>query len=317
MLPGGANPPMSFFLYEGAPVIETYYTDAETTILVGDCLEYLTDPKAGPDLTPDGNIDLVLTSPPYEDCRTYGIGFDLKGEDWVRWAKERYLACYNICHGLTCWVVEGKTKDFRWSATPALLMADLHRAGVGLRKPMAYGRFGIPGSGGPDYLRNDYEFVIAASHGKLPWSDNVACGGEPVCGVGGEMSNRGRGGGRINEKVQTRRKANGDGKYRMPKLANPGNVIWCGAVGGGNCGSELCHETEAPYPESLCEFIIRSFCPPGGTVLDPFCGSGTTLAVARRLDRKAIGIDIRKSQAELSFQRIVEVVAAQKELTHV
>jgi hypothetical protein len=31
------------------------------------------------------SADLVFTSPPYEDCRTYGIGFNLKGQEWVDW----------------------------------------------------------------------------------------------------------------------------------------------------------------------------------------------------------------------------------------
>ena len=69
-------------------------------------------------------------------------------------------------------------------------------------------------------------------------------------------------------------------------------------------GSPLAHENEAPFPESLAEFFVRSFCPPGGTVLDPFMGSGTTLAVAQRTGREAIGIDLRESQVELTNRRV-------------
>jgi DNA modification methylase len=68
-------------------------------------------------------------------------------------------------------------------------------------------------------------------------------------------------------------------------------------------GSRICHENEAPFPEFLAEFFVLSFCPPGGTVLDPFCGSGTTLAMALRHGRKAIGIDVRASQVELTKRR--------------
>jgi hypothetical protein len=39
-------------------------------------------------------------------------------------------------------------------------MAALHEAGFKLRKPPIFQRVGIPGSGGPDWLRNDYEFVV-------------------------------------------------------------------------------------------------------------------------------------------------------------
>jgi site-specific DNA-methyltransferase (adenine-specific) len=45
-------------------------------------------------------------------------------------------------------------------------------------------------------------------------------------------------------------------------------------------------------PEALLERIIRASCPDGGTVLDPFCGCGTTVAAAQKLGRQWIGIDI-------------------------
>ena len=90
-----------------------------------------------------------------------------------------------------------------------------------------------------------------------------------------------------------------------PAIANPGNVIKCN-VGGGLMGSRLSHSNEAPFPESLAEFFVRSFCPPGGVVLDPFVGSGTTGAVAVKTGRKFIGIDLRQSQIALSYRRLSE-----------
>ena len=72
-------------------------------------------------------------------------------------------------------------------------------------------------------------------------------------------------------------------------------------------GSDLAHENEAPFPEKLAEFFVLSFCPPGGTVYDPFCGSCTTGAVAVRHGRNFIGTDVRESQIELSKRRLAEV----------
>ena len=46
------------------------------------------------------------------------------------------------------------------------------------------------------------------------------------------------------------------------------------------------------FPPSLPEKCILAGCPEGGTVLDPFAGSGTTGKVAERLGRKAIMIEI-------------------------
>lgn len=60
----------------------------------------------------------------------------------------------------------------------------------------------------------------------------------------------------------------------------------------------------APYPEDLCRIPIISTCPPGGTVLDPFCGTGTTLAVALSLGRIAIGIDISPEYVAMSEARV-------------
>lgn len=48
----------------------------------------------------------------------------------------------------------------------------------------------------------------------------------------------------------------------------------------------------APYPDELVERCLTIGCPPGGVVLDPFCGSGTTLRVARMHGHPAIGIDL-------------------------
>lgn len=289
-------------------------------LLLGDCLEIP---------LPDASVDLVFTSPPYESARSYGIDFNLKGQDYVDWAVARFMEHLRVCKGLVAWVIEGQTRDFRWSATPALLIADLHRRGVHLRKPPVYHRVGIPGSGGPDWLRNDYEFVVCASSrsGRLPWSENTAMGHPPKWAPGGEMSYRLSDGARRNQwgagpKSGRERKRNGSREpirerashqytttkeqapgYKAPVKANPGNVIHC-KVGGGLMGSPLAHENEAPFPEKMAEFFVRSFCPPDGTALDPFCGSGTTLAAAIKSGRRAVGMDIRQSQLDLTARRL-------------
>ena len=50
----------------------------------------------------------------------------------------------------------------------------------------------------------------------------------------------------------------------------------------------------APYPDELVARCLSIGCPTDGVVLDPFVGSGTTMAVALRSGRSAIGIDISK-----------------------
>lgn len=60
----------------------------------------------------------------------------------------------------------------------------------------------------------------------------------------------------------------------------------------------------APYPEDLCRIPILATCPPGGVVLDPFCGTGTTLAVAVQLGRRGVGIDIAPDYVDMTRTRV-------------
>jgi site-specific DNA-methyltransferase (adenine-specific) len=59
----------------------------------------------------------------------------------------------------------------------------------------------------------------------------------------------------------------------------------------------------APYPMDLCRIPILATCPPQGIVLDPFCGTGTTLLAARNLGRRSVGIDLSHDYLDLSAGR--------------
>jgi DNA modification methylase len=63
-------------------------------------------------------------------------------------------------------------------------------------------------------------------------------------------------------------------------------------------------------PLALLELLVGACCPEGGVVLDPFCGSGTTLVAARKLGRDAIGIDINADAVAIAGGRLNEAVAA-------
>lgn len=60
----------------------------------------------------------------------------------------------------------------------------------------------------------------------------------------------------------------------------------------------------ASYPEDLCRIPILATCPWGGMVLDPFCGTGTTLVVAKALGRAGIGIDISPAYVDMTRRRL-------------
>ncbi len=277
----------------------------------GDCLAALA-------ALPERYVDLVCFSPPYEEARLYledgkNLGVARKTDEWVAWMVEVIGACVRVCKGLVVCVCEGRTKEYRYSCGPFLLMADLCRAGFNLRKPAVYRRIGIPGSGGPDWLRNDWEPIICVTPpGRLPFSDSTACGHEPVYPPGGKMSHRLPNGERVDGGKTRRDKRVGDRArtgeemqgYKPPDLANPGNVLDCRVGGGMMGGDAFSAQNEAPFPEDLAAFFVRSFCPEGGVCLDPFSGSGTTSAVAVRWNRRAIGFDLRESQVQLSHRRI-------------
>lgn len=59
-------------------------------------------------------------------------------------------------------------------------------------------------------------------------------------------------------------------------------------------------------PLALLEMLVRACCPAGGVVLDPCCGSGTTLVAAVRCGRSAIGIDASPEAVSLTYDRIAQ-----------
>jgi DNA modification methylase len=60
----------------------------------------------------------------------------------------------------------------------------------------------------------------------------------------------------------------------------------------------------ATFPPALVEPCIKAGCPAGGTVLDPFFGSGTTGLVADRLGRDCIGIELNPTYADMARSRL-------------
>jgi DNA modification methylase len=63
-------------------------------------------------------------------------------------------------------------------------------------------------------------------------------------------------------------------------------------------------EHYASFGTDLIDKPIMAGCPPGGVVLDPFCGSGITLQRAIQLGRKAIGIDGKKEYVDIAVEKM-------------
>ena len=77
---------------------------------------------------------------------------------------------------------------------------------------------------------------------------------------------------------------------------NPGDV-WDFATG------SLKEKHFAIFPEELPKRAITACCPENGIVLDPFVGSGTSLKVAKELNRKSIGIELQKDFLKIIKKR--------------
>lgn len=63
-------------------------------------------------------------------------------------------------------------------------------------------------------------------------------------------------------------------------------------------------------PLALLKLLVEACCSPGGTVLDPCCGSGTTLAAAIATGRHAIGYDINPQAVEVARTRLAHLTAS-------
>ncbi len=64
----------------------------------------------------------------------------------------------------------------------------------------------------------------------------------------------------------------------------------------------------AVFPEKLCEKPIKAGCPEGGIVLDPFCGAGTAMLVAKEMKRQYVGIDMKQEYCDMCEKRLSQGV---------
>ena len=235
-------------------------------------------------------IDLVVTSPPYDNLRDYG------GHEWdfygVAWQLKRVLKP----GGVIVWVVGDGTVDGGETGSSMRQAMHFQQLGLSLHDTMIYQKsnFAFPSEGRYHQLW-EYMFVFAkGSPGAWnPIKDkrNTYVGQKPH-GVhrtkDGSMK-------------ETRKTAKATGEY-----SQRGN-IWRYVTGGGHVAeNKVAHEHPAIFPEALAADHIKTWSNEGELVLDPFCGSGTTTAVACKLKRQFIGIDVDPTYCELAVRRMGE-----------
>lgn len=73
-----------------------------------------------------------------------------------------------------------------------------------------------------------------------------------------------------------------------------------------NSKEKTSHSTQKPL--SLMEYLINTYTNKNDLILDFTCGSGTTLVAAKKLGRKAIGIELEEKYCEITKNRILQIV---------
>jgi site-specific DNA-methyltransferase (cytosine-N4-specific) len=73
----------------------------------------------------------------------------------------------------------------------------------------------------------------------------------------------------------------------------------------------------ATFPPELIRPRIRSSCPPGGLVLDPFCGTGRAVIEALRLGRSGLGFEVYEAYAAAAKRRVADALAEESEDTSI
>ena len=271
-------------------VCQTQVENPNSLVVVADCLPWLRDLEAN-------SVNFVIGSPPYaEKGLRYlgGVSRPLPTAEWVPWMADVTEAAVAACSGYVMWVVNGAVRKGAYLPACELLVAEAYNRGIGVERPCIWHKNAPPNR--KDWFGNDWEYILAFKKvGSKPNFDWESIAEPPKYDSGG----------RFRQRTQTGERRLGN-EYPQNKLARPRDVFRV-TVGGGHLGSKLAHENEAPFPEKLVEPFIKVCCPENGIVLDPFCGSGTTLAVATRLGRLAVGVDVRESQVELTHRRLAEV----------
>jgi len=95
--------------------------------------------------------------------------------------------------------------------------------------------------------------------------------------------------------------------FTVSKYGSRYNVWYINNGAGFTTKDKFAYDHPAMFPESLAEDHILSWSNPGDLVLDPMCGAGTTLKMAKMNGRNYIGIDIVEEYIDISNKRVSNI----------
>ena len=274
------------------------------TLYLGDCKEILTS-------LPASSVDLVVTSPPYADRRKNSYG-GIAPDNYVAWflpVAEQLLRVLKPSGTFVLNIKEKACNGERHTFVLELIIALRKQGWLWTEEFIWHKKNCYPGKW-PNRFRDAWERLLQFNK-----SRHFAMYQEAVMLPVGNWSER-----RLENLSETdcrrdnARNKSGFGK----KVANwigrdkvyPSNVL--------HLATECANKTHsAAFPESLPAWFIKLFSQEGDMVLDPFMGSGTTLAAADRLQRISVGIDIKKDYFDLALERLEKVQETNRSLKEI
>lgn len=250
---------------------------------------------------PTGSVDLFFMSPPYADQRAYSR---IHPDRYVEWFLPFARAMYDATSSTGSLVINIKNRvakdgPLKGQRHPYVFQLVVALQNMGWRwveeyiwqKPNA-----IPGRFGPR-TKDAFEHVFHFARGTKPYFDLDAIR-VPYKTADDEIERR---------KADTNGRRNTEAGFGRDRTrtyrhggADPGNVISVSQTYNQHYGVRH----TAAMPEGLAEFFIKAMSPPGGVVIDPFAGGGTTAVVARRLGRRVGGLELHEHFAVEAQRRI-------------
>ena len=234
-------------------------------------------------------VDLVVTSPPYDDLRTY------KGHEWnFEIFKEIAEGLSRVLKqgGVIVWVVNDQTINGSETLTSAKQKIYFREnCGLNIHDTMIYKKNGAPFPEATRYY-NIFEYMLVLSKGK-PKAINLLKDREnKYLESWGNKKHYDKDGKKVAHE-----------KYKSEQYGIRFN-IWKYNVGFGFSSKDDTGQHPAIFPEALAEDHIRSWSNEGDIVYDPFSGSGTTCKVADRLGRAWLGSEIAEEYQAVALRRI-------------
>jgi len=244
---------------------------------------------------PDGCIDLTVTSPPYDGIRTYNDNVDETwGDDiWIPIIEQLYRVTAD--GGVVVWVVGDQVVKGSETGTSFKQALAFMQAGFRLHDTMIYEKVG---PAYPDTVRyyQLFEYMFVFSKGRPKTINLLKDRKNKWAGSWGKSTSRKKDGTLVVTKEE---------KTKYKEFGIRFNIWRMHNGEGFGTKDKFSKSHPARFPESLARDHIYSWSNVGDTVLDPFCGSGTTLKMARQLERNYIGIDLSAEYCELSERRVL------------